>query len=90
MDVVHEVGKESAAVEAPQYTPSVYIEVSKEQLDMLEIGKTVEIKLLGRIKALSADERDGANDRYNIDLELNSVKIEDQDNDMNKLLDDDE
>lgn len=89
-EVTHEVETESIAVEAPQYTPSVYLEVSKEQLDMLEVGKNVTITLLGKVKGLSADERDKGSDRYNIDLELKSVKINSEDTEIGKLLDDDE
>lgn len=90
-ELTHEVEKEGVAETAPQYTPSVYLEVSKEQLEILEIGANVEIKLLGKVKSLRADEEMRQDDnRYSIDLELKSVKINSEDNEFGKLLDDDE
>lgn len=89
-ELVHEIGVESAAEAVPQYVPSVYLEVSKEQLEILEVGANVQITLLGKVKGLSADEKDKGNDRYNIDLELKSVKINSEDTEIGKLLDEDE
>lgn len=89
-ELVHEVEVESAAEVAEQYVPSIYIEVSKEQLEILEVGANVKIQLLGKVKSLSADEKDKGNDRYNISLELKSVKIDPEDTEIGKLLDADE
>lgn len=87
-ELKHEVEPESAAPEVPQYTPSVYLEVSKEQLDMLEVGKNVTIKLQGLVKGLEANEEDKANNRYSIRLELKSVSIDDNDNEFAQLAED--
>ncbi len=91
-EVTHEVEAESiASAETPEpYMPRIYLEVSKEQLDMLEVGKNVTLKVSGKVKALSADLRDKSNDKYEIQLELKEVKISPEDNDIAKLLDDDE
>lgn len=91
-EVTHEVEAESiASAETPEpYIPRIYLEVSKEQLDMLEIGKSVTMKILGRVKALSADQRDKHDDKYEIQLELKEVKIDSADNKIAALLDDDE
>lgn len=90
-ELTHEVEKEGVADAVKQYTPSVYLEVSKEQLDLLEVGKNVQIKLLGKVKGLRADEEMKQDDnRYSIDLELKSVKINSEDTEIGKLLDEDE
>jgi len=91
-DLKHEVEPESiASAETPEpYVPRIYLEVSKEQLDVLEVGKDVKIKLHGKVKALSADQREKSDDKYEIQLELKEVMISPEDNDIAKLLDDDE
>ena len=85
-DIEHEVEPEGIADTIPQFVPSVYLEVSKEQLAVLEVGKNVAIKLLGKVKGLRADE--GESDRYSIDLELKKVSIVDDDNEFTKLAED--
>jgi predicted nucleic acid-binding protein len=85
-DIEHEVEPEGVANEIPQFVPSVYLEVSKEQLEVLDVGKNVAIKLLGKVKALRADE--GESDRYSIDLELKKVSIVDDDNEFTKMAED--
>lgn len=91
-EISHEVEAESiASVSTPEpYVPRIYLEVSKEQLDMLEVGKNVTMKILGTVKALSSDQREKDDDKYEIQLALKEVKIDAEDNDMAKLLDDDE
>lgn len=89
-EVTHEVEPESASTALDQYTPSVYLEISKEQLDMLEVGKNVNINLLGKVKSLSANEADKANNRYEISLELKTVKIDPEDNEFGELAKDDD
>lgn len=91
-DMIHEVEAESvASVSTPEpYIPRIYLEVSKEQLDILEVGKDVTITVSGKVKGLSADQRDKSDDKYEIQLELKEVKIKPEDNEITKLLDDDE
>lgn len=88
--ITHEVEPESIAPEVPRFVPSVYLEVSKEQLDVLDVGKNVNIKLLGRVTGLRADENASENNRYSIDLELKKVSIIDDDNEFSKMAEDDE
>ena len=91
-EMKHEVEPESvasAATEEP-YVPRIYLEVSKEQLDILEVGKDVTIKVSGKVKGLSADQKDKSDDKYEIQLALKEVKISPEDNEFAKLLDDDE
>ena len=88
-DVTHEVGPDSAAPVAEQYTPSVYIEVSKEQLELLEVGNTVTMKLTGKVKGLSADEMHKGSDRYEIRMEMQTVKIDPKENAFTELAEDD-
>ncbi len=91
-DIVHEVETESiASTSTPEpYVPRIYLEVSKEQLDMLEVGKNVAMKISGTVKGLSADQRDKDDDKYEIQLAIKTVKINPEDCEMGKLLDDDE
>ena len=90
-EVTHEVEPESATpVENVQYTPSVYLEVSKEQLDMLEVGNEVTMMLRGKVKGLNANEADRANNRYEIQLELKEVKIDPKENEFSRLMEDDD
>lgn len=89
-EVKHEVEPENIAEEVPQYTPSVYLEVSKEQLDLLEVGKNISMKIQGKVKSLEANEQDKANNRYSINLELKAVSIFDDDNEFSKLAEDDD
>jgi len=91
-EMTHEVEAESvASASTPEpYVPRIYLEVSKEQLDMLEVGKEVKIKVLGKVKALSADQREKSDDKYEVQLELKEVKIDSAENEFEKLLDEDE
>jgi hypothetical protein len=89
-ELTHEVEPESIAEDVPQFIPSVYLEISKEQLDLLEVGKNVKIGLLGRVKGLRADEGDNDNNRYSIDLELKKVSIVDDDNEFSKMAEEDD
>ena len=91
-DMTHEVEAESiASATTPEpYIPRIYLEVSKEQLDILEVGKDVTIKVSGKVKGLSADQKDKSDDKYEIQLELKEVKISPEDNEIAKLLDEDE
>ena len=92
MEVKHEVEPESiASADTPEpYVPRIYLEVSKEQLDMLEVGKEVKMKILGKVKALSSDQRDKSDDKYEIQMELKEVAIDAAENKMAELLDEDE
>jgi len=92
MEMKHEVEAESiASSDTPEpYVPRIYLEVSKEQLDVLEVGKEVKMKILGKVKALSADQRDKSDDKYEIQLELKEVSIDSAENKIAELLDDDE
>lgn len=87
-EITHEVKPESIAEDSVQYVPSVYIEVSKEQLDLLEVGKDVTIKLIGKVKRLEASEHDKANNRYEISMELQEVSIDPKENEFSELADD--
>lgn len=91
-EVVHEVEPESiASAKTPEpYVPRIYLEVSKEQLDMLEVGKNVEMKIAGTVKALSSDQREKSDDKYELQLAIKTVKIDPEDTEIGKLLDDDE
>ena len=89
-ELAHEVEPESITQPVPQFVPSVYLEVSKEQLDVLEVGKNVQIKLLGKVSGLRADEKAAENDRYSIDLELKKVSIIDDDNEFSKMSEEDD
>lgn len=90
LEISHEVEPEPIANEIPRFVPSVYLEVSKEQLDVLDVGKNVSIKLLGRVTGLRADENASENNRYSIDLELRKVSIIDDDNEFSKMAEDDD
>jgi hypothetical protein len=90
LEISHEVEPEPIAKELPRFVPSVYLEVSKEQLDVLDVGKNVSIKLLGRVTGLRADENASENNRYSIDLELRKVSIIDDDNEFSKMAEDDD
>ena len=87
-EVAHEVEPEGIAGTVPQFVPSVYLEVSKEQLELLDVGKNVQIKLLGKVKGLRADEASDDSNRYSIDLELKKVSIIDDDNEFSKMAED--
>lgn len=91
-EVTHEVEPESiASAETPEpYVPRIYLEISKEQLELLEVGKNVTIKILGKVKGLSADQRYKSDDKYEIQLEPKEVKIDSADNEIAALLDEDE
>ena len=91
-EVTHEVEPESiASADTPEpYVPRIYLEISKEQLELLEVGKTVTIKILGKVKGLSADQGYKNDDKYEIQLELKEVKIDSADNEIAALLDEDE
>jgi hypothetical protein len=89
-ELSHEVEPEGIAVEVPQFVPSVYLEVSKEQMEVLEVGKNVQIKLLGKVSGLRADEKAVENNRYSIDLEVKKVSILDDDNEFSKMAEEDE
>ncbi len=91
-DMKHEVEPESvASATTPEpYIPRIYLEVSKEQLDMLEVGKDVKMKISGKVKALSADQREKSDDKYEIQLELKEVSFSPEENDFEKLLDEGE
>ena len=88
--VTHEIKPEGIAEKVDQYVPSVYLEISKEQLDMLEVGNDVVLKLSGKVKGLDSREGDTDNNRYEIRLELQEVKIDPKENEFSKLLDEDE
>ena len=91
-EVKHKVEPEKILnSETPEpYVPRIYLGVSKEQLDMLEIGKEVTMKIFGKVKALSSDQREKGEDKYEIQIELKEVKIDSADNKIAALLDDDE
>ena len=88
-ELAHEVEPEGIAETVPQFVPSVYLEVSKEQLELLDVGKNVQIKLLGKVKGLRADEASDDSNRYSIDLELKKVSIVDDDNEFSKMAEED-
>ena len=88
-EISHEIEPEGIAPEVPRFVPSVYLEVSKDQLDVLDVGKNVNIRLLGRVTGLRADENASENNRYSIDLELKKVSIVDDDNEFSKMAEED-
>ena len=87
--LTHEVEPEGISETASQFMPSVYLEISKEQQKVLEIGKQVTITLRGKVKSLSANEQDKGTDRHEVTLELKKVEINDDDNEFSKLAEDD-
>ena len=89
-EVKHEVKPEGITEEVPQFIPTVYLEVSKEQLEMLEVGNDVVMTLKGKVKGLQARDEGELGGRHEIQLELQEVVIDPKDNDFSKLLDEDE
>lgn len=89
-EVKHEVKPEGVAEVAPQYMPSVYLEISKEQLDMLEVGKNIVMTLKGKVTGLQSNQEDENDGRHEIRLELQEVSIDPKDNEFSDLLDEDE
>jgi len=87
--LVHEVEPEGISEVAAQFMPSVYLEISKEQQKVLEIGKQVTITLRGKVKSLSANEQDKGTDRHEVTLELKKVEINEDENEFSKLAEDD-
>lgn len=87
-EMTHEIKPEGIADEVPQFVPSVHIEVSKEQLDILEVGKDVVITLKGKVKSLSAGEFAESDNNYSISMELSAVSINPKDNEFGELADD--
>jgi len=88
--ITHEVEPEGIADSVDQYVPSVYLEISKEQQKLLEIGAQVKITLQGKVKSLSANELDKGTDRHEVTLELKKVSIDADDNEFTKLAEDDD
>jgi len=88
--LTHEVEPEGIAESVDQYVPSVYLEISKEQLEVLDIGKDVKITLQGKVKSLSSNERDKGTQRYEITLELKQVEINANDNEFSKMAEEDD
>lgn len=82
-ELKHEIKEEGISDKVLQYIPSVHLEVSKEQLEILEIGNTVTIKLMGKVKSLRANDDEG--NQYEISLELQEVSIDPKENVFSKL-----
>ncbi len=83
--MTHEVEPEGVAEAVSQFVPSVYLEVSKEQQEVLEIGAQVKIVLQGKVKSLSMNEQDKGTDRHEVTLELKKVTIDSEDNEFTKM-----
>lgn len=88
-ELIHEIQPESSQEKAVQYRPSVYLDVSKEQLDVLEVGKNVTIQLMGKVTQLRASDSDSEDNRYEISLDLKEVVIDPEDNAFADLAEDD-
>ena len=83
----HEEMPEGIAV-PDQYQRTIYLPVSKEIVDSLDVDEKVKVVLHGRIAGLEA--REGAEySNYEIQLELRSLATEEK-NEFTELLDDDE
>lgn len=87
-ELKHEVKPENISEEVGPYVPSLHIEVSKEQLEILEVGKDVIIQLKGKVKSLSAADYAESTNRYNIQLDLQEVTIDPKENEFSELADD--
>lgn len=87
-EIKHDVVPEQITEVAPQFVPSVHLEVSKEQLEILEVGKDVVIKIAGKVTSLSAGEFAESDNNYSISLELQTVTINPKDNEFGELADD--
>lgn len=74
----HEVEPEGIAEAVEQYIPTLYIEISKEQAETLEVGDDTEMTLKGKVKGIEMNERDQEEGRYNLSLELKEVEIMDE------------
>jgi len=73
----HEVEPEGIAMEAPQYVPTIHVEISKEQAESLALGDNTEVIIKGRVKGLDMRDNDQEDGRYNLELELKEVAITD-------------
>ena len=71
--------------------PSVYLDISPEQMKGLELDEDVEITLRGKIERMSSDTDDDYGTGANIRLSLRSSEIysKAQENDIDEMLGDD-
>jgi hypothetical protein len=86
----HEIKPEGISEAKEQYMPSVYLDISEDQADMLEVGEDVVITLKGKVTRLSIDTRGAEKGRYEISMEMQEVIIDPKENEFTKLLDEDE
>jgi len=90
----HEIKPESISEQATPvpYMPRVHLEISKEQLEVMEVGEDVTITLKGKVHSVSSNEMDEGSDkgRYEICLKMQEVIIDPKENEFEALLDEDD
>ena len=86
---VPEVAPSEAAETMPMaYAPRFYVPASKEMVDKLELGMTIDIRVKGKVRSL--DQRDEASqeNKYEFELEVKQVSL-DESNEFTELAEDD-
>lgn len=91
-EMTHEVKPEQIAEEAPQWRPTVTLEISKDQMEMLEVGNVVRFNILGKVKGVRECEmgKDSEAPKYDINLELQEVSIKPEENEFTRMAEDED
>lgn len=91
-EMTHEVKPESATEEMPQWRPTVTLEISKDQMEMLKVGNVVRFNILGKVKGVRECEmgQDNEAPKYDINLELQEVSIKPEENEFTRMAEDED
>lgn len=80
----------NTAVDSPAtWMPRVYLDVSKDQLNVLEVGNEVVIELRGIVRGLQQQQNGNDGNSYEVSLELKEVSIDPKENEFTRLAEDD-
>jgi len=77
-----------AMVYPDEYDRSVRIPITKEMIEAMTVGETVEIVLIGKVKGLESRDVEKGKNRAEVNLEITSVETEET-NEFTKLAEDD-
>lgn len=86
--IKHEIKPEGIAEEVAQYVPTVYLEVSKEQLEMLEVSEDVAMTIKGKVVGMNQRDYGEDEGRYEVQIELQEITIDEEDNEFAELSED--
>lgn len=91
-EMTHEVKPEGIAEETPQWRPTVTLEISKDQMEMLEVGNVVRFNILGKVKGVRECEMGQDNEvpKYDINLELQEVSVKPEENEFTRMAEDED